>query len=111
MSSVAYNCPRLLRQCNLVFSVLGGSRIPRTSWDPPFMSLRQMPHVVRRIPRTSQNILGSSLHVPQTKGGSRDVQGILLTVWTPVGNTGLTGSCRMIFSISYLVYSVNYLVC
>ena len=39
MSSVAYNCSRLLRQSNLVLSVLGGPRIPRTSQDPPFNEL------------------------------------------------------------------------
>ena len=54
MSSVAYNCPRLLRQSNLFLLVLGGSRtlpscpshtaahaVQRIPWtlDPPFMSL------------------------------------------------------------------------
>ena len=37
--SVAYNCPRLLRQSNIVLSVLGGFRIPWTTRDPPFTSL------------------------------------------------------------------------
>ena len=30
----------------------------------------------------------NAIEIAQTKVGSRDVQGILRTVWTPVGNTG-----------------------
>ena len=64
MSSVAYNCPRLLRQSNLVLSVLGGSRIPRTSWNPPFMSLSTS---CPCLPEDLLDIPGSSLHVPLTQ--------------------------------------------
>ena len=46
MSSVAYNCLRLLRQSNLVLSVLGGSRIPRKSWEPP----SSLPFVICLLP-------------------------------------------------------------
>ena len=64
MSSVAYNCPRLLRQSNLVLSVLGGSRIPRTSQDPPFMSLSTSCPCCLENPL---DIPGSSLGVPLTQ--------------------------------------------
>ena len=85
MSSVAYNCPRLLRQSNHVLSVLGGSRTPRTSQDPPFMSLSTS------YPCCSENpldILGSSLGVPLTQlpmlsRGSLEHPGIPRTSWDP----------------------------
>ena len=80
-SSVAYKCPRLLRQSNLVLSVLGGYRIPRTSWDPPFMSLSH--NSLTQLPILS----GESLGVPQTQaaiqsGGSLGHPGILR--WCPL---------------------------
>ena len=76
MSSVAYNCPTLLRQSNLVLSVLGGSRTPRTSQDPHFMSLSTSCPCCLENPL---DIPGSSLHVSLTQlsGGSFGHPGIL----------------------------------
>ena len=88
MSSVAYNCLRLLRQSNLVLSVLGRSRIARNFWDPslvspqtqapmrsrrslgypgilPWCSLRQKPPCCLEDPL---DIPGSSLDVPSDTG-------------------------------------------
>ena len=56
----------LLRQSNLVLSVLGRSRIPRTYRDPPFM-----PH-----PGFLPSGQHGQLCERDTKGGSQDVQGI-----------------------------------
>ena len=91
MSSVAYNCPRLLRQSNLVLSVLGGSRIPRTSQDPPFMSLstscpccpEDLLGILRglqgRIPWTSRDppLVSPQTQAPMLSGGSLGHPGIL----------------------------------
>ena len=55
----------VLRQSNLVLSVLGGSRIPRTSRDPPFMSLS---HSCLCCPEDPLDIPGSSLGIPSDTG-------------------------------------------
>ena len=84
MSSVAY-CPRLLRQSNLVLSVLGGSRVPRISRDPPFISLSDtVPHTVRRIPWTSRDppLVSPQTQAPTLSGGSLGHPGIL--PWCPL---------------------------
>ena len=84
MSSVAYNCPRLLRQSNLVLSVLGGSRIPWTSRDPPLVSPQTGPHPVRRIPWTSRDppLVSPHTQTPMLSGGSLGHPRIL--PWCPL---------------------------
>ena len=121
MSSVAYNCPRLLRQSNLDLSVLGGSRIPRTipgpslhipfnklpmlpggslgypaiprtSWDPPFKSLS---HSCLEDPL---DIPWSSLQVPLTQ-----LSGILRTSWDPPCPAHTTAPCCLVASFPGVV--------
>ena len=89
MPSVAYKCPRLLRQSNIVLSVLGGFRIPWTTRDPPFTSLS---HSCPCCPARG------------SLGGSWDVQGIFQTVW----DTYIT--LKNLHNIIYIItlFKINY---